>query len=57
LTAGAGPAAAIGTSCTDERTDGQAKAVSSRLMLTVSKATALATAGQGEGDALTAGAA
>jgi hypothetical protein len=50
VTAGAGPATAIGTSCTDERTDGQAKAVSSTLMITVSRTTAPATFGQGEVD-------
>jgi hypothetical protein len=51
LTAGAGPATAIGTSCTDERTEGQAKAVSNTLTATVSTATARATAVQGDGDA------
>jgi hypothetical protein len=47
-TAAAGPATAIGTSWTDERTDGQTKAVSSTLMITVSRATTRATAGQGD---------
>ncbi|MEW2330607.1 hypothetical protein AB0880_22670 [Micromonospora chersina] len=51
LTAGAGPATAMGTSCTDERTEGQAKVVRSTLTATVSRATALATADQGDGDA------
>jgi hypothetical protein len=55
LTAGAGPATAIGTSCTDERAEGQAKAVRSMLTATVSRATARATADQGDGDASVAG--
>ncbi|GIF16643.1 hypothetical protein Ate01nite_66750 [Actinoplanes teichomyceticus] len=45
----AGPATAIGTSCTDERTEGQANAVSSTLTITVSRATTPATFGQGDG--------
>lgn len=48
-TAVAGPATAIGTPWTDERTDGQAKAVSSTEMIAVSRTTAVATVGQGDG--------
>jgi len=42
------PATTIGASCTEDRTDGQAKAVGSTLMSTVSRATAAATFSQGD---------
>jgi hypothetical protein len=49
VTAVAGPATAIGTSCTDDRTDGQAKATSSTLVIAVSRTTAPATVGHRDG--------
>ncbi|GAA3347301.1 hypothetical protein GCM10020358_61560 [Amorphoplanes nipponensis] len=42
-------------SCTEDRTDGQAKAVSNTLMIRVSRATAPATRAQDDGDEVSLG--